>query len=70
MLVQGLPVSPEGLASSRTAPHYSLLEILWLLTFPNVHLKVPLLPFPRVTCVQSLAQASVPDADLGARVLL
>lgn len=45
MQMQGLPVSPEGLTSSRTAPHYYLMEILWLLTFPIGHLKVPS-PFP------------------------
>lgn len=41
MQLQGLPVSPEGLTSSRTAPHYSLMEILWLLTYPNIYLKTP-----------------------------
>lgn len=47
MQVQGLPVSPEGLTISRTAPHYSLVEILWLLTYPNIHLKTPCsFPFP------------------------
>lgn len=47
MQVQGLPVSLEGLTISRTAPHYSLVEILWLLTYPNFHLKTPsMFPFP------------------------
>lgn len=65
MQVQGLLVSAEGLL-----PHGDSLAI----TLPKcLFEEFLLLPFPSVTCVQSLAQRSVPHivlADLGARVLL
>lgn len=58
-------MSAEGLL-----PHGDSLAI----TLPKCPFEESLLlPFPSVTCVQSLAQRSVPHivlADLGARVLL